>query len=206
MCSVNGTPDTMQVASNMIGELIQNAINEGRSGAVRGRGQFNGQGQQRPGGFNNGRGGAGYKDETTFCVPSDKCGLVIGKGGDTIRELNRESNARIELSKIPTSNTRERMFRIEGNPQEIHHAIQLICDKAGIPCPDGNYSMQGGGGGDQYMQNGGGGGMQYGGQQPPQQQQQQQQPQQVGWGQPQQGQNMQQWNQQPANAQPGDPS
>ena len=197
MCSVNGTPDTMQVASSMISELIQNALNEGRSGAVRGRGQFNGQ---RPSAFNNGRTG-GYKEETTFCVPSDKCGLVIGKGGDTIRELNRESNARIELSKVPTSNTRERMFRIEGNPQEIHHAIQLICDKAGIPCPDGSYGMHGG---DPYMQNGGGtmhpgyGGMQG--------QQQQQQQQQAGWGQPQQGQNMQQWNQQPTNAQPGDPS
>lgn len=53
-------------------------------------------------------------------------------GGETIRELNRESGAHIELSRQPAPNPRERMFRIEGTPDEIQHAIQLICEKAGI--------------------------------------------------------------------------
>jgi len=53
----------------------------GRGGGFRG-GRGGG-----PGGFNQGpgRGGMGgyndgFQDQTTFAVPADKCGLVIGKG------------------------------------------------------------------------------------------------------------------------------
>ena len=44
-----------------------------------GGGRFNdrGPGGGRPRGFND---GGDYEDSTTYGVPSDKCGLVIGKG------------------------------------------------------------------------------------------------------------------------------
>jgi far upstream element-binding protein len=150
MCSVTGTTEKMHMAANMIQELVQNALNDGRGGPM-GRGRGRGFDDRRgPGGPGRGRfeggGGGGFKEDTTFCVPSDKCGLVIGKGGETIRELNRESGAHIELSRQPAPNPRERMFRIEGTPDEIQHAIQLICEKAGIPPPppqNGNRSGPG---------------------------------------------------------------
>lgn len=49
-----------------------------RGGRGGGRGGFN-QGPGRmggPGGFD----GGSFQDQTTFAVPADKCGLVIGKG------------------------------------------------------------------------------------------------------------------------------
>lgn len=47
-----------------------------RGGRGGGRGGFN-QGPGRgPGGYE----GGGFQDQTTFSVPADKCGLVIGKG------------------------------------------------------------------------------------------------------------------------------
>lgn len=49
-----------------------------RGGRGGGRGGFN-QGPGRmggPGGFD----GGNFQDQTTFSVPADKCGLVIGKG------------------------------------------------------------------------------------------------------------------------------
>ena len=45
----------------------------GGPGAGRGRGGFDGPG-----------GGGGFQDETTYSVPADKCGLVIGKGKGTL--------------------------------------------------------------------------------------------------------------------------
>ena len=65
------------------------AQNDGRGGPMgRGRGRGfddRGRGPGGPGGPG-GRfeGGGGFKEDTTFCVPSDKCGLVIGKGGRLI--------------------------------------------------------------------------------------------------------------------------
>lgn len=57
-------------------------------GRGRGRGDDRGRFDERRGpggpggGAGRGRGGfdGGYPDETTYSVPADKCGLVIGKG------------------------------------------------------------------------------------------------------------------------------
>ena len=56
-------------------------------GRGRGRGGFDERRGGGPGGpgrdrfqGGGGGGGGGFKEDTTFCVPSDKCGLVIGKG------------------------------------------------------------------------------------------------------------------------------
>ena len=53
----------------------------GRGGGGGGRGGFSpggpGRGMGRGGG---GFDGGNYEDHTTFAVPADKCGLVIGKG------------------------------------------------------------------------------------------------------------------------------
>lgn len=62
----------------------------GRGGRGGGRGGFS------PGGAGRGmgRGGGGgsfdgrFEDHTTYAVPAEKCGLVIGKGGDDIIVVN----------------------------------------------------------------------------------------------------------------------
>lgn len=53
-------------------------------------------------------------------------------GGETIREINRVSCAHVELDRNPPPNMAEKLFNIRGTPQQIQHAIQLICDKTGM--------------------------------------------------------------------------
>ncbi len=52
-------------------------------------------------------------------------------GGETIREINRQSGAYVELQRQP-SNPGEKVFTVRGQQSQIQHAIQLICEKAGL--------------------------------------------------------------------------
>ena len=52
-------------------------------------------------------------------------------GGETIREINRQSGAHCELSREPPPNQHERVFRIQGNPEQVQGAIRLINEKTG---------------------------------------------------------------------------
>lgn len=177
MCTVSGGPDKVQQAANMINDLVNTAMRQNdQGGRGRGRGRGNdpngGYGDQRPGGGRD-RFGGGFTDETDFTVPADKCGLIIGKGGETIREINRQSGAHVELSRSQPPNSRDRVFKVSGTPDQIEQALHMMSEKAGVPHP--GYSSQPpppgqGGGYDQY------GGNQYGGQQYPPQQNQQQPP------------------------------
>lgn len=142
VCAIAGSPDKVQIAAQMIQELL-NDYNQreggmgrgfgggrGRGGPGRGRGGFGGG----PGrGMGRGDGFGGFQDETQFAVPADKCGLVIGKGGETIRQINQQSGAHVELQKHPGPNPNEKLFNIKGGPDQIQHAIQMISEKAGIP-------------------------------------------------------------------------
>ncbi|ESO85943.1 hypothetical protein LOTGIDRAFT_130231, partial [Lottia gigantea] len=126
ICSITGPPEKVQQAVQQINELLQHTQVQGG---------FNGGG--RGGGRGGGGGGGGFDsfnemDETTFPVPADKCGLVIGKGGDSIREINKMSQAHVELDRNPPPSPMEKIFIIRGTPPQIEHAIQLISEKAGI--------------------------------------------------------------------------
>lgn len=57
--------------------------------------------------------------------------LCINPGGETIREINRQSGAHVELDRNPPPNPNEKLFIIRGNPGQIQHAIQLIQEKTG---------------------------------------------------------------------------
>lgn len=85
VCTVAGHGDRVQHACGMIRELIDAAINDRGRGRGRGRDMdFNNGGPPGGGGrdrYNNGGGFGGGQDETTFTIPAEKCGLVIGKGG-----------------------------------------------------------------------------------------------------------------------------
>lgn len=89
--------------------------------------------QRQDGGRANGGGpyGGGGQD-ATYVIPADKCGLVIGKGGETIREINSRSGARAELSRNENPSSAQRTFNIKGSPEQIQEAIRLICEKAGL--------------------------------------------------------------------------
>mmetsp|Transcript_11205 Transcript_11205/g.30153 ORF Transcript_11205/g.30153 Transcript_11205/m.30153 type:complete len:664 (-) Transcript_11205:82-2073(-) len=67
----------------------------------------------------------------TVLVPNDKVGIVIGRGGATIRELQRQSGARIVVAREVDANRREntRPITITGPAAFIEVAKTLIDDK-----------------------------------------------------------------------------
>uniref|UniRef100_A0AC34GSK7 K Homology domain-containing protein n=1 Tax=Panagrolaimus sp. ES5 TaxID=591445 RepID=A0AC34GSK7_9BILA len=64
-------------------------------------------------------------------VPANKTGLVIGKGGDTIKQICGESGAHVNLSRDPPPNSSEKVFVIKGTSYQIHHAQHIIRIKVG---------------------------------------------------------------------------
>uniref|UniRef100_A0A6Q2XU19 K Homology domain-containing protein n=1 Tax=Esox lucius TaxID=8010 RepID=A0A6Q2XU19_ESOLU len=127
IAQVMGQPDRCQHAVHLINDLIQTAQRDGfgGSGGPRGRGRGRGDwGMGSPGGL----------QEVTYTIPADKCGLVIGKGGDTIKNINQQSGAHVELQRNPPPNTdpNVRIFSIRGTPQQMELARQLIDDKIGV--------------------------------------------------------------------------
>ncbi|XP_047185105.1 far upstream element-binding protein 3 isoform X3 [Scophthalmus maximus] len=123
---VMGQPDRCQHAVHLINELIQTAQERDgfgsalRSGRVRGRSDWT-------------MGSPGPLQEVTYTIPADKCGLVIGKGGETIKSINQQSGAHVELQRNPPPSTdpNTRVFTIRGTAQQMDLARQLIDDKIG---------------------------------------------------------------------------
>ena len=69
-------------------------------------------------------------------VPAAKCGLVIGRQGETIKQINSESGAHVELQRETANNPHEKVFTIKGTGAQIHVAQHLIRIKVGdVRCP-----------------------------------------------------------------------
>uniref|UniRef100_A0A8D2ZR11 K Homology domain-containing protein n=1 Tax=Scophthalmus maximus TaxID=52904 RepID=A0A8D2ZR11_SCOMX len=85
----------------------------------------------------------GGLQEVTYAVPADKCGLVIGKGGETIKNIKEQSRAHVELQRNPPPNTdpNVRIFSIRGTPQQLEKARQLIDERIGVGGMGSNSSF-----------------------------------------------------------------
>ncbi|XP_053699578.1 far upstream element-binding protein 3 isoform X2 [Synchiropus splendidus] len=129
VAQVMGQPDHCHHAVHLINELVQTAQERDGFGVMgrRGRGDCN-------------MGGPGGLQEVTYAVPADKCGLVIGKGGETIKNIKEQSRAHVELQRNPPPNTdpNVRIFSIRGTPQQLEKARQLIDERIGAPGMGGN--------------------------------------------------------------------
>ncbi|XP_046695065.1 far upstream element-binding protein 3 isoform X1 [Silurus meridionalis] len=126
IAQVIGQSDRCQHAVHLINELV-NTVQErdgyGGGLAPRGRGRGRADWNMAPGGL----------QEVTYTIPADKCGLVIGKGGETIKNINQQSGAHVELQRNPplTTDPNVRIFSIRGTPQQMEMARQLIDEKIG---------------------------------------------------------------------------
>jgi far upstream element-binding protein len=117
--TLQGTPDQIARATQMISDLLQRSQN------------------------------SGVTETFLMHVPANKTGLVIGKGGDTIKQICGESGAHVELSRDPPPNASEKIFVIKGSPYQIHHAQHIIRIKVGdippgTPVPHFSGSTSGG--------------------------------------------------------------
>uniref|UniRef100_A0A8C1VXA5 Far upstream element-binding protein 3-like n=1 Tax=Cyprinus carpio TaxID=7962 RepID=A0A8C1VXA5_CYPCA len=131
IAQVMGQPDRCQHAVHLINDLVQTAQErDGFGGPVGPRGRGRGRGDWN-------MGTPGGLQEVTYTIPADKCGLVIGKGGETIKSINQQSGAHVELQRNPPPNTdpNVRIFSIRGSPQQMEMARQLIDEKIGVRDP-----------------------------------------------------------------------
>ncbi|GIY18651.1 hypothetical protein CDAR_11762 [Caerostris darwini] len=128
VCVVTGSPDQIQAASNFINDLIQSVRDQQNVGRGRGRGRPDGSGGPN---FGNNPRNRPDLPEIHYAVPAGKCGLVIGKGGETIKNINQVSGAYVALSALPPPNAQEKVFVIRGQPPQIDHAKELINERIG---------------------------------------------------------------------------
>lgn len=81
----------------------------------------------------------------TLTVPDDKVGLIIGKGGTAIRELQSISGAKIQVAKEDevSSNSNTRPVTITGIRSCIETARALIAEKVNMHLPPNNANNNG---------------------------------------------------------------
>jgi far upstream element-binding protein len=84
-------------------------------------------------------------------IPNNKVGLVIGKGGETIKNFQARTGARIQVIPLhlpPGDTSLERTVQIEGTREQIDYAKQLVDEvtsenRSSNPANSGGYSQQG---------------------------------------------------------------
>lgn len=59
-------------------------------------------------------------------VPNDCVGLIIGKGGDTIRHLQQKTGCKVQVAKREIPNSNFRNVFIEGSPERFEIARIMI--------------------------------------------------------------------------------
>ncbi|KAG9063941.1 hypothetical protein KI688_004055 [Linnemannia hyalina] len=141
--NIVGQPAGIADARRQIQEIITSSQTGERPG---GYGGFGGGGNYGMGGGGGG-GGDGYGrggSSSTIQIPSTKVGLVIGRRGETIRDLQDRSGARIAVTPTPEDhNSPSRTVTITGDDSAIERAKTFIDEIVNDMAPRGAY---GGGG------------------------------------------------------------
>lgn len=74
--------------------------------------------------------------ETVVQIPDDMVGRVIGKGGSTIKEIQDQSGAHMDIAKECTPGTNTREVTIRGDPNQMAYCNLLLQSKIGNPDPN----------------------------------------------------------------------
>lgn len=130
-CIISGTKQQVDDAKRTIEELIESVLMK--------RGNQNNQNRNNPNQNLNSNYGYGtdmsqqpMREEVSFAVPASKCGIVIGRGGETIKLINQQSGAFCEMDRGAINPPNEKMFKMKGTSEQIEHARQLISEKIGV--------------------------------------------------------------------------
>ncbi|KAF8971012.1 hypothetical protein BGZ46_010355 [Entomortierella lignicola] len=159
--NIIGQPAGIADAKRQIQEIITSSQTGERHGSTSYGGGGYGSGNYGMGGGGGGGGGGnggGYGrggTTATIQIPSTKVGLVIGRGGETIRDLQDRSGARIAVTPPHDHNSPSRTVSITGDDGAIERAKAFIEEIVSDMAPRGSYGGNSGGGG-----GGGGGGYQ----------------------------------------------
>ncbi|XP_076276173.1 P-element somatic inhibitor isoform X2 [Lasioglossum baleicum] len=139
-CILSGKHQAVEQVRQRIQELIDSVMrrDDGRGNmsarsGPRGNGFGGNRNPNEYGGWDRRQGGPMQdKVETTFTVPQSKCGIIIGKGGETIKQINQQTGAHCELDRRNQSNENDKIFIIRGNPEQVEHAKRIFSEKLGM--------------------------------------------------------------------------
>lgn len=130
-CIIQGTKQQVDDGKRMIEDLIESVMR--RNSGNNHQGDWNGSGggnsnyqpqQGQPGGVQV------TQEQYQFVVPASKCGIIIGRSGDTIKQINSQSGSHCEMDrKISANQTVEKTFTIKGEQHQVDEAKRLIQDK-----------------------------------------------------------------------------
>ncbi|KAM1424106.1 hypothetical protein ACFX10_016614 [Malus domestica] len=113
MVELMGTPEQIAKAEHLINEVLAEAESGGPAIASR---RLTVQ-----------AGGEQYVTK----IPNNKVGLVIGKGGETIKSMQARTGARIQVIPLhlpPGDTSTERTLQIDGTTEQIEAAKQLVAE------------------------------------------------------------------------------
>lgn len=131
-----GTPEAAKIAKDAIMDIVDSdsrgeATGSRAGGKPPGRDDGGSRGMgggQFDGGRGGGGGGHGDKINDTVYVPSDAVGMIIGKGGETIREMQNSTGCKINVQQGQPGES-EREITLIGSRDSIAQAKQAIEEK-----------------------------------------------------------------------------
>ena len=132
-----GTPAAARHAKELILEIVDSDSRNGNNPAsARGPRNDNYGGGGGGGGGAGGGGGGHDKVNDSIYVPSDAVGMIIGKGGETIREMQNMTGCKINVSQSSGPGETEREIGLVGSRDSIAMAKRAIEDKVDAAvCP-----------------------------------------------------------------------
>ena len=71
----------------------------------------------------------GSPEFVRIVLPPNSAGYIIGRGGESIKELRRMSGAEIDLDQESVSMSESKLVKIRGSVQEMIHASQLVTQR-----------------------------------------------------------------------------
>jgi far upstream element-binding protein len=141
-----GTPEAAARAKDAIMEIVDSdSRGEGQAAAKPAAGRRDGPPPPRDGGAGGGGGGGGGgfdKVNDVIYVPSDAVGMIIGKGGETIREMQNSTGCKINVNQQSGPGETEREIALIGSRDSIARAKEAIQEKV-----EAVRQKSGGGGG-----------------------------------------------------------
>ncbi|PIO39662.1 hypothetical protein AB205_0058010, partial [Aquarana catesbeiana] len=103
-CMLTGTPDSVQSAKRMLDQIVE-------------------KGRPSPGYHGDGPGNAVQE----IMIPAGKAGLVIGKGGETIKQLQERTGVKMVMIQDGPQNTgADKPLRITGDPYKVQQAKDMV--------------------------------------------------------------------------------
>ncbi|TDZ38493.1 Far upstream element-binding protein 2 [Colletotrichum spinosum] len=147
-----GSRESAAQAKDLIMEIVESdSRNEGQPSAPAKRpprqdGGHRDAGMGGGGGGGGGGSGGGDKIHDAIYVPSEAVGMIIGKGGETIRDMQNGTGCKINVAQSSGPGEVQREIALIGSRESIERAKQAIEEKVDAVKNSGGGHDRGGGG------------------------------------------------------------